>query len=400
MNKLLSLNDRRNFLKKCSLAALPLGVSTMAHGALPSLTKNNIKESSKTINFIYDGLAFLPEDYLQILGEIHDGSPIQPDYYGNGGSTKNLEETFAKLTGKDKAIYLPTGTMANQLAVKLLNGHNAKVIVPENSHVFRDEADAAQSVHSKRLIPVGKGKAYFDVNDLTATIDYTNKNEVFKSGLGTVVIENPVRRAQGTAIPLESIKSISSYCRENGYKLHLDGARLHIASAFTGISLAEYASYFDTVYISLYKYLNAAGGAMLCGDAELIDQIPHQIKIYGGSVFQSWLNTSVALHYLNGIEERWAEVVRKSKLLMDVLNKIPEVEIIPVSNGTNIYNFSLLPKINSSLLAEKLNKDHNIWIGQADGAGNLRFAVNESILSQDLAETIGAFKSTIQYAKI
>jgi threonine aldolase len=262
-------------------------------------------ENQSPVNFIYDGLALSPNEYLNKLQEINKSNPIEPDFYGEGGATKLLEEEFAKLTGKEKAIYLPTGTMANQLAIKLLNENNTKVIVPENAHIYRDEADAAQSVHNKRLIPAGQGKAYFDLADLKSTIEYTNNNEVFNSGLGTVVIENPVRRADGAFVPIETIKEISKYCKENNYKIHLDGARIHLASAFNNISLSEYASYFDTVYISLYKYLNATGGAILCGDAKIIDKISHQIKILVGTVFQSWNITSIALHYLNGISERW-----------------------------------------------------------------------------------------------
>lgn len=298
-------NNRRHFLQNCGISTLPFLVPTAGLNAMhwSGSAFEEPDTSNPAVNFIYDGFAFSPKEYLNKLNEISNINPIQPDFYGNGGATTALEENFALLTGKEKAIYLPTGTMANQLAIKLLSGNNTKVVVPENSHIFRDEADAAQSVHSKRLIPRGKDKPYFDLNDLESIIDSLNKNEVFKSGLGTVVLENPIKRADGTAIPIETIKTISEYCKQNGYKLHLDGARIHLASAATYTSLAEYASHFDTVYISLYKYLNAAGVAMLCGDSEIIDQVAHQIKILGGTVFQSWANTSVALHYLNGIDE-------------------------------------------------------------------------------------------------
>ena len=195
--------------------------------------------------------------------------------------------------------------MANHLSVRLLNGENIKVIVPENSHMYRDEADGLYSVHRKRLIPVGKGKPYFELEDLKETLDYLKSGETFDSGTGTVVIENPVRRADGKYVPIETIKEISEYCREKGYKLHLDGARIHLASAYTNTPISEYSSYFDTVYISLYKCLNTAGGAVLCGDSELIDMVPYQIKIHGGTVFQSWSNTAMAFHYLKDIESKW-----------------------------------------------------------------------------------------------
>ena len=303
-------NQRRDFLKKCGLSTVPFLFPAISLSAAPLLEHqtNSTNNTKFPVNFIYDGLAFSPQEYLEKLNEINKSHPIQPDFYGNGGATKALEDTFAKITGKEKAIYLPTGTMANQLAIKLLNEDNTKVLVSENSHIYRDEADAAQSVHGKRLIPVGKGKAYFNLNDLKSTIRYLNENEVFKSGIGTVAIENPIRRADGTTVPIETIKELSEYCKENGYRLHLDGARIHLAAAYTKVSLAAYASYFDTVYISLYKYLNATGGAILCGDAALIDKIVHEIKIHGGTVFQSWNNTAVALHYLRDIDERWKKV--------------------------------------------------------------------------------------------
>ena len=394
MNKQKGVDNRRGFIKKCGLSSVPL--------LLPSLSSNAkllTKESKEQVNFIYDGLSLSPREYIQKLTEIDKANSIKPDFYGNGGPTKSLEDEFAKITGKEKAIYLPTGTMANQLAIKLLNGNKTKVIVPENSHLYRDEADAAQSVHHKRLIPVGQNKAFFKAEELERAIHYLNDNEVFKSGLGTVVIENPVRRAHGTALPIDVIKEISNYCQRKAYKLHLDGARIHIASAYTKVSIAEYASYFDTIYISLYKYLNANGGAILCGDAAIIDQIPHQIKIHGGTGFQNWGNTSVALHYLTGIEARWKEVVLSAQKLIKTLNKMNGVTITQLKNGTNIYDLKLAEEISLKKLAGFLYKEYNILLGRANEKGIVKFTVNESLLRRNSQEIVEAWKEGIEVAK-
>jgi len=401
MKKIKKENTRRDFLKKCSLSTVPFLFPAVGLNAMP-FEKTNVKVLTKNqspVNFMYDGLALDPNEYLNKLQEINQSNPIEPDFYGAGGTTKLIEEEFAKITGKEKAIYLPTGTMANQLAIKLLNEQNTKVIVPENSHIYRDEADAAQSVHSKRLIPVGKGKPYFDLADLKETIAYTDNNEVFKSGLGTVVIENPVRRADGTCVPIDTIKEISNYCKENNYKMHLDGARIHLASAFNTISIVEYASYFDTVYISLYKYLNASGGAILAGDAKIIDQISHQIKILGGTVFQSWNNTSIALHYLNGINERWIEVVKTSQKIISELNKIVGIRITSLKNGTNIYDLKLSENLSLKKLAIYLYNEHNIWLGRANEEGIVKFTVNESLLTRDSNDILDAWKKGIEQAR-
>jgi threonine aldolase len=390
-------NKRRDFLKKCGLSTVPFLLPTVGLNAMPwsENDKKHLADNAEpAVNFIYDGLELSPRQYLEILTKIDQREGIRSDFYGNGGTTKLLEEKFAKLTGKEKAIYLPTGTMANQLAIKLLNGDNTKVIVPENSHVFRDEADAAQSVHRLRLVPIGKDKPYFQLDDLASSIKYINDNEVFRSGLGTVLIENPVRRANGTVVPIETIKEVSNYCKKNGYKMHLDGARIHLASAFTNVSIEEYASYFDTVYVSLYKCLNATGGAMLCGDAALIDKISHQIKILGGTMFQSWNNTSVALYYLDGISDRLNQVVVTANKLIDELNKIDGISITSIENGTNIYYLKLAENINSKELAKRLFEEYNIRLRSSENS-MVKFAVNESLLTRDLQEIIDAWKTVI-----
>lgn len=394
-------NNRRDFLKKCGITTVPFLLPGISLKAMSFAEKDDqsLGETHTVVNFIYDGLALSPKGYLEKLQEINKSKPIEPDFYGNGGATKFLEEEFAQLTGKEKAIYLPTGTMANQLAIKLLNENNTKAIVPENSHIFRDEADAAQSVHNKRLIPIGKGKAYFELEDLKSAITYTNESEVFKSGLGTVAIENPVRRADGTVVPIETIKEIANYCKRNGYKMHLDGARIHLASAYTGVSISEYASYFDTVYISLYKYLNATGGAILCGDANLIDQISHQIKILGGTVFQNWNNTAVALHYLNGINDRWNEVVSSATKLIAELNKISGISITSIKNGSNIYDLKISAEIDLKKLAIVLQKEHNIWLGRANDKGIVKLTINESLLTRDRNAILNAWKNGIEQAR-
>lgn len=188
-------NNRRDFLKNCGLLTAPLLISTSGiantalNGAAPSL-KNKFKFG---VNFVWDGFFFKPGEYIEKLNEIYQGEGIEQDYYGKGGPTELLEKEFARITGKEKAIYVPTGTMANQIAMKLLNDGKTKAVVPENSHIFRDEGDAAQSVHELRLIPLGKNKPYYDLNDLKSAIEYADKNFHYDSGLGTVVIENPVR---------------------------------------------------------------------------------------------------------------------------------------------------------------------------------------------------------------
>jgi threonine aldolase len=387
-----SNTDRRDFLKKVGLSTLPFFIPATSFAIL---SPNRNSKSPIKINFQYDGMQYSPEEYLKKLLQINKQYKIEPDIYGFGGVTAALEKKFEEISGKEKAIYLPTGTMANQLAIKLLNGQNTKVIVPENSHIYRDEADAAQSVHAKRLVAVRNNKPYFNVKELDSTINELKSNEVFKSGIGTVVIENPVRRAYGTAIPLENLLEIAQYCKENGYKMHLDAARIHLAEAYHNTSIKDYAAPFDTVYFSLYKYLNASGGAILCGDAQLIDQVAHQIKIHGGTVYQNWNSTAMALHSLEGITERFKEMASKGTDLINQLNKIDGIRVESSTNGTNLYKMYVSTEINGYEFHDYLEDKYAISIRPPNPQGEIRFSINESILYRSVDDIALAFNETL-----
>lgn len=134
-------------------------------------------------------------------------------------------------------------------------------------------------------MPLAKDKTWFTADELKQGVESLKELEVFSSGIGAVSIENPVRRTDGRMIPVEEIKKISEYCRSNNIRLHLDGARIYMAAAWSGVSIKEYASYFDTIYISLYKYFGASGGAVLCGEKKIMEKMPHLIKIHGGNMY-------------------------------------------------------------------------------------------------------------------
>lgn len=349
------------------------------------------------VKFFYDGETFAPTAYINLLQQINSTKPIEQDAYGIGGPLTALEKKFEEITGKERAIFMPTGTMANQLAIAVLSGENTKVFVQETSHVYRDEADAAQSVFNKRLIPLAQGKTFFTTEELQQSVDYHNRGEVFKSGIGAVSIENPVRRTDGRLVPIEEIRDIAAYCRKNNFKLHLDGARIYMASAWSGISIKEYASYFDTIYISLYKYLGASAGAILCGDKSVIDKMEHLIKIHGGSMYGNWTNAAMALHRLEGIEARLQKTIKNSEEIFTSLNKLPDIKINPLDGGTNIYVLRLSPSVNGKKMRELLS-GQGILLGNPNNNNEIRITVNETLLYKDTGAIIESFKSAVKSA--
>ncbi|HKH60428.1 MAG TPA: aminotransferase class I/II-fold pyridoxal phosphate-dependent enzyme [Flavitalea sp.] len=387
--------NRRSFLKATSVTALPAIVPILpAFGTIT--TGKQAAPANPAIKFFGDADMLEPGDYITELQKAHSASAITKDRYGSGGAVEALEKKFVQITGKERAIFMPTGTMANEFAIAVLSGENTKVFLQDMSHVYRDEGDAAQSVFQKRLMPLAKGETFFTVQQLQNAIESLSSEEVFKSGIGAVSIENPVRRSNGRIVPLEEIQKISSYCKSNHIKLHLDGARIYIASAWSGISVKEYASYFDTVYISLYKYLGASAGAILCGDRSVIDKMPHLMKVHGGSMFGNWTNAALALYRLENIENRFKEVVRRTNELVTGLNKLSGCKLEALTGGTNIYNLQLASEIDGKKLQERLNKEYNIRIPSLNEKNTSYLTMNETMLYQSADHVINAFSKGIK----
>lgn len=137
------------------------------------------------------------------------------------------------------------------------------------------------------------------------------------------------------------MKRISQYAKEHDLRLHLDGARLYIASAYTRIPPAQYAALVETIYISLYKYLGAASGAILAGPKRVIEQVAHDRKVFGATVFQAWPFAAVALHHLDGFGERYGRAVAVARDLFSRLQANGRFRIESFPHGTNIQRLTV-----------------------------------------------------------
>lgn len=397
----MSAYKRRDFLKLSSLSALPfIAGAAMPINIFAAEQAAAPPKDSEAVYFINDGIFYRPEDFINKLQEINTSNPIERDSYGEGGDMEKLLKKFIEITGKEAAVYLPSGTLANQLAIKILCGNNTKAFVQETSHVYRDEGDAAQTLFNTRLIPLAEGKAHFSLEELKKAIKYHKDEEAFTGEVGAVSIETPVRRCDNQAFPLEEIKRISAFCKEQGYKMHLDGARLHMATAYTNATVKEYSAYFDTVYMCLYKYLGATGGAVLCGDKVVIDQMHHLIKIHGGGIFTNWPNASIALHHLNTIDDVMEKIKVKSASLFDLFGQLKDIKIHQVSNGTNQFKVSIARGIDPVKLNKRLRGEHNIIFGQPGEEGFVKIKVNPTLLRRDNQQIVDSFKEAIAFAKV
>jgi threonine aldolase len=283
-----------------------------------------------------DGIHHTPQEYGRLLAKLTEGDAIAPDSYSVGGTVEKLESRMASLLGKETAVWLPTGTLANHLAVRLLAGNRRRVLVQAESHLFNDEGDCAQTLSGLHLVPLARGKATFTLQDIEAAAYDAQQGRV-ATPVGAIQIETPVRRKSGERFDFEEMKRVVGWARAHNAGVHLDGARLFLEAGYTGRGVKEYAALFDTVYISMYKYFNAAAGAILAGPKSLLGDLFQTRRMFGGGLPHVWPYVAIAMHFLDGFDARFRKGVETSEAVIQALGKNSNFGIERIANGTNIF---------------------------------------------------------------
>jgi threonine aldolase len=361
-------SNRRTFFKvAASAAALP-------QIALPQTVEQRVSLTG-------DGVNLAPKEYLSLLSKLEPS----PDIYMKGGAVEEMEKRFAKALGKEKALFFPTGMLANHVAVRLLAGERKHVLVQEESHLYRDEGDCAQALSGLNLVPLAAGRATIKASEIVEAVEKAG-SPPYPVPVGAISIESPVRRMMGRSFDFEEMKKISAYAREKKVGMHLDGARMYLASAYTGILPAKYSELFDTVYVSMYKYFNAPFGAMLTGSAALIDAATILRHQFGGGMLHAWESAAIALHFSDGFEERYQKATRRGEELLKLLEQ-KKAKVHRLDAGTNIFQveFPVAPGADfQKRLAERA-----IMISRPPAQGPMNLMVNETILRRPAEEIAG-----------
>ena len=280
-----------------------------------------------------DGIPHTPSEYYKLLAAIPD---IAVDDYSRGGVVEKLEAQVASMLGKETAVWLPTGTLANHLAVRMLAGPKRRVLVQAESHLYNDCGDCCQTLSGLTMIPLAPAKATFTIEDVEQASASAMSGRV-ATPIGAIQIESPVRRKNGERFDFDQMKRISAWARERGIGMHLDGARLFLESAYTKRPVRDYAALFDTVYISMYKYFNAASGAVLAGPKSLLAELYQTRRMFGGGLHRVWPFAAVALYYMDGFEARFQKAVQTSEQVIAALSVDSNFAFERVPNGTNIF---------------------------------------------------------------
>ncbi|GIL38019.1 threonine aldolase [Rhodospirillales bacterium TMPK1] len=299
------------------------------------------------------------------------------DGYLAGGAVEALEKRFASLLNKESCVFLPTGSLANHIAVRVLGGERSRILVQHESHLYRDEYDAAQLLSGLNLVPLAKGQAQVTLEELKLAVDEA-ENGPHALKVGAMSIESPVRRHKGEMVEPATMKNLAAFAREKNIRLHLDGARLLLAPP--EFDRNAYVALFDTVYVSLYKYLGAPFGAVLAGSKADIDKARALRDRFGGTIYQGWISAVLALGALDDFEARIAKSHQAARKLFAAI----DAKVKPNASGSNIYTLTLPPKIATGVFDRM--REAGVRMQKPDANGNVDVYVNETILRRPVDE--------------
>ena len=333
-----------------------------------------------------DGLALSPEEYAGLLQKLAPG--VKQDSYALGGAVEELEKKVAAALGKEMAVWLPTGTLANHLAVRILAGEKRRVLVQQECHLFNDCGDCCQTLSGLHMVGLAPGQATFTLEQVKAEADRAASGRVTVP-IGAIQIETPVRRKSGEVFDFGEMKRVTAWAREQRIGLHLDGARLYLASAYSGVPVAEYARLFDTVYISMYKYFNAPAGAVLAGPKALLENLYHTRRMFGGGLSQAWPFAAVAAHYFGGFPARYLTAVDVSEKVIAGLQADGRFDVGRIPSGTNIFTLQVRQG-DAARLRERLMKE-GIEISRPQN-GRVAMSVNETWNRLSATEILERFR--------
>lgn len=273
---------------------------------------------------------------------------VGDDVFGEDPTVKALESKLASMFGKQKGLFCPSGTMSNQLALKCHTQPMDEVICDENSHIYHYENGgyAFHSGISIQLLPGQNGKITKEQVAKAVKPDYD-----WLPRTRLVVLENSANRAGGNYYTCDEIRPISEFCRANGFRIHLDGARLFNVLVETGESTAEVGTLFDSISICLSKGLGAPAGTVLLGDVDFIKQARRWRKAMGGGMRQSGYLAAAGIYALSHNIDRLKIDNKRAKKLESVLQKCDYVALVRTVR-TNIVIFDLVPEVPATVLLD------------------------------------------------
>jgi threonine aldolase len=263
---------------------------------------------------------------------------VGDDVFSEDPTVNRLQERVADMLGKEAALYVPSGTMSNQIGVKTHTQPGDELLCEATCHIYNYEAGGPAVLSGVTCRTIEGDYGILDVTQLEGKVRPINEHLV-RTRL--VCLENTHNRGGGRIYPLEKIQAISSWARQNGLGMHLDGARLWNAVVATGVPAREWAQHFDSVSVCFSKGLGAPIGSALVGPRDFIARARMTRKLFGGGMRQAGVAAAGALYALDNHIDRLADDHRHARILAQAIADTPGLRLEPPEVETNLVWFEV-----------------------------------------------------------
>lgn len=312
-------------------------------------------------------------------------APLGDDVYHDDPTVNQLEEESAGITGKEAGIYVPTGTMGNQLAVMFHTNPGEEILAHESSHVRSIEAGAPQALSGVGFRTVSGDGGRISPDDVDKAMSMAG----FYPRIGLMVWENTHNMSGGRVVPLDVMETTTARAREHGLSVHIDGARIFNAVAATGIAAERWASVGDTIQFCFSKGLGAPVGSMVCGSKPAIDEIRYLRKRLGGGMRQAGIIAAAALVALADRDRLKEDHALAEMLAMGLADRFPgSVDLELVETNMVRVDFASLgmswDDVSARLASAGIKSNRPL-------AGGWRLVTHRDVDSDDVDRLLGAF---------
>jgi threonine aldolase len=325
------------------------------------------------------------------MREAMASAEVGDDVYGEDPTVNKLQKKCAEITGKEAALYVSSGCMANQLAVKSQTNPGDEIIVEAESHILNYETAAPAFISNVQVFPVPGSNGVYTAEQIKKHI---RPKAYYFPKTALICMENTHNRAGGTIFPIDEIKKIRELAVSEGIRIHIDGARIFNASVETGIPVKEYAKYADTISFCFSKGLGAPVGSILCSDSETIAKAHKFRKIIGGGMRQAGVIAAGALYALENNVERLKEDHKNARFFAEEISKLNDIDIDLSTVQTNILIFRLKRDENGVNKFKQDLKDKGVLI--SDGSyGSLRVVFHLDVSGEQTKKAVDVFRNLL-----
>jgi threonine aldolase len=284
---------------------------------------------------------------------------VGDDVFHEDPSVNRLEEKVAALLGKEAAVYVPSGTMSNQIGVKTHTQPGDELLCDVNCHIYNNEAGGPAALSGVMCRTIEGDFGVLDVTQLDGKVRGANEHH---ARTRLVCLENTHNKGGGRVYPLEKIQAISAWARRNGLAMHLDGARLWNAVVATGIPAKTWGEPFDSVSVCFSKGLGAPVGSALTGPREYIARARRVRKLFGGGMRQAGVIAAAALYALEHHVERLAEDHRNARVVAQAIADTPGLRLSPPEVETNLIWFEVDPELGPAKAVAAALKERGVLV--------------------------------------